>query len=100
MVWSNGKLIVDEDTDVIQELWRQLCLPEDEQDPGIIPIENAFINYINEGFEPWDVLMYCSPMGLTQVAGCAAEDFFFDWLNDIEPKDFAEIVGQAGWRQI
>lgn len=102
-MWTNGKLVVDEDTDVIQELWRQLCLPEDGQDPGIILVENAFINYVNEGFDPWEVLMYCDPdKGLAQygIEGCGREEFFFDWLNDIDPEVFAEIVGLAGWREI
>lgn len=98
MAWSNGKLTVDEDSDVIQELWRELCLPEDEQSLGIIKVENSFINYVNEGFNPWEVLMYCSPMG--QTTGCEAEDFFFDWLNDIDEDVFAEIVGQAGWYEV
>ena len=97
-MWTNGKDELKDERRLIQELWRQMCLTEDEQDPGTMLVENAFINYVNETFSPWEVLMYCSP--LREMSGCGAEEFFWDWLGDLGHERLKEIAGLAGWREI
>lgn len=97
-MWTNGKDRLKDDRQLIQKLWRQMCLPEDEQDPGMMLVENAFIDYVNREFDPWEVLMYCSP--LREMGGCGAEEFFWDWLDVPGHGRLREIAEMAGWREI
>lgn len=96
-MWTNGKDEPKDERELIRELWRQMCLFEDEQDPGMALVENAFINHVNDSYSPWEVLMYCSP--LREMGGCGAEEFFWDWLSDLGHERFGEIAGLAGWRE-
>ena len=94
MAWSDGRTIVDEDTDVPQLLWRELCLPFGEQSDKVRDLDVAFGNYLNEVFTACDVMEYVCPRN--ERGGCTEEDFLFDWLTDMAAHDrerFTELTG-------
>ena len=95
MAWSDGRTIVDEDTDVPQLLWREMCLPYSEQSDRVRDLDVAFCNYLNEVFTACDVMEYVCPRGRDHE-GCTEEDFLFDWLTDMAVRDrerFTELTG-------
>ena len=98
-MWTNGMEELKDRRQVIQDLWRQMCLPEDEQDEGIMQVEEVFIDYMNAEFDSKGVLMYCDPVQ-KGIEGCGREEFFWDWLQNASPRRFAKIAELAGWREI
>lgn len=68
-----------------KHLWREGLA--DEQ-------EDAFAQYVNDTFTPWDVLEYCDPYA--GGSACGRKEFFEDWVSDLvmySPDDLAEIFG-------
>ena len=68
-----------------EHLWRE-GLSDDQED--------AFAQYVNDTFTPWDVLLYCDPYAGGSVYG--RMELFEEWVSDLivcHDDDLEEIFG-------
>ena len=68
-----------------KHLWREGLT--DEQ-------EDAFAQYVNDSFTPYEILEYCNPIG--NELGCGRQEFFEDWVSDMvmyHDDDLEEVFG-------
>ena len=81
--YTDGTVTMD-GRKLIKHLWRNLT---DEQ-------EDAFEQYVNDTFTPWDVLEYCDPYA--GGSACGRMELFEDWVSDLivcHDDDLAEVFG-------
>lgn len=81
--YTDGTVTMD-GRELIKHLWRNLT---DEQ-------EDAFAQYVNDTFTPWDVLLDCDPY--SGDPSRTRYEFFEDWVSDMvmyHDDELEEIFG-------
>lgn len=101
--WTDGRDIVDDWTDLVQLLWREMCRPSSERGERVDDMEQEFVKHINGTRTPWEVLMLCTPVGTLEAqggfGGCSAEDLFWEWIEGMVDKP-AELYMMTGWKEM